>query len=121
MAAVSSSVMIASVCSVPKRRICASALSTPSTTAMLSTLSSHSVWKSSSVAAGSSGHTARARASARKAQPNAARSATSAGSRAGAMDASISSVSVEPQTPVRRILAFASTARAISGAAAAWR
>ena len=62
----------------------------------------------------------RAAASARKSQPSARRSATIEGSSAAAMARSISSVSVAPQMPVRRILALATIARAIAGSAAAW-
>jgi hypothetical protein len=62
----------------------------------------------------------RAASSARKSHPSAAKSATISGNKAGAMAASSKSVSVAPQTPVRRIFAFASTARAIAKSAPAW-
>ena len=43
-----------------------------------------------------------------------------AGSNAGAIARSISSVSVAPQMPVRRIFALATMRRAIAGSADAW-
>ncbi len=119
-AAASSAVTMASVCSLPWRRTCAIAASTPSTTATERIESSHSVSKSASPAAVSPGTIARARASARKSQPSARRSAISTGSSESATAASISNVSVAPQMPVRRIFAFARMRRAISGSAAAW-
>ena len=116
-AACASWVMIASVCELPKRAIWARAESTPSTTAIESVGPSHSVLKSRSVAAGRPGTTDCARASARKSQPSAARSATIAGSREEAMPASMSSVSVAPHTPVRRILPLTTMALAMARSA----